>query len=95
MLITSRASEDWLGGIGRMAVGRLAWHEVAGYAGELLAPCPAAALQPGGALKVRPRTALEVTCPHEALISGTYLAERLMRVPARVARVPSRPPSCG
>jgi hypothetical protein len=43
VLITSRASEDWLGGI---AVGGLAWHAATGYAGELLAPCPAAALRP-------------------------------------------------
>ena len=45
MLITSRTSEDWLGGIRRIAVGGLASHEVTGYAGELLAPCPAAALR--------------------------------------------------
>jgi len=44
-LITSRTSEDWLGGIRRIAVGGLASHEAAGYAGELLAPCPAAALR--------------------------------------------------
>jgi hypothetical protein len=42
--ITSRTSEDWPGGIRRIAVG-LASHEAAGYAGELLAPCPAAALR--------------------------------------------------
>jgi len=45
VLITSRSSEDWLGGIRRIAVGGLASHEVTGYAGELLAPCPAAALR--------------------------------------------------
>ena len=38
MLITSRTGEDWLGGIRRIAVGGLASHEAAGYAGELLAP---------------------------------------------------------
>ena len=43
-LITSGTSEDWLGGIRRIAVGGLASHEATGYAGELLAPCPAAAL---------------------------------------------------
>jgi len=41
VLITGRTSEDWLGGIRRIAVGGLASHEAAGYAGELLAPCPA------------------------------------------------------
>ena len=46
MRITSRTSEDWPGGIGRIAVGGLASHEVTGYAGELLAPYPAAALRP-------------------------------------------------
>ena len=40
VLITSRASEDWLGGIRRIAVGGLNSHEVTGYAGELLAPYP-------------------------------------------------------
>lgn len=62
--ITSRTSEDWLGGIRRIAVGGLASHEATGYAGELLAPYPAAALRPGRARKVRRRTALELTCPH-------------------------------
>jgi len=38
VLITSRTSEDWLGGIRRIAVGGLASHEVTGYEGELLAP---------------------------------------------------------
>ena len=38
VLITSRTSEDWPGGIGRIAVGGLASHEATGYAGELLAP---------------------------------------------------------
>ena len=46
MLITGRISEDWPGGIRRITVGGLASHEAAGYAGELLAPCPAAALRP-------------------------------------------------
>jgi hypothetical protein len=41
----------------------LASHEVTGYAGELLAPCPAAALRPGRARWVRRRTALGVSCP--------------------------------
>jgi hypothetical protein len=36
VLITSRSSEDWLGGIRRIAVGGLASHEATGYAGELL-----------------------------------------------------------
>ena len=44
VLITSRTSEDWLGGIRRIAVGGLAWHEATGYAGEL-----AGALPGGGA----------------------------------------------
>ena len=64
VLITSRTSEDWPGGIRRIAVGGLASHEATGYAGELLAPRPAAALRPGRARKVRRRTALDVTCPH-------------------------------
>jgi hypothetical protein len=38
VLITSRTSEDWPGGIRRIAVGGLASHAAAGYAGELLAP---------------------------------------------------------
>ncbi len=63
-LITSRTSQDRLGGIRRIAVGGLASHEVTGYAAELLAPDPAAALRPGRARRVRRRTALEVTCPH-------------------------------
>ena len=63
MLITSRASEDWPGGIRRIAVGGLAWHEATGYAGELLAPCPVAALWPGRARRVRRRAALDVDCP--------------------------------
>ena len=50
-LITGRTSEDWLGGIRRIAVGGLALHGTAGYAGEFLAPCPAAALRPGRARK--------------------------------------------
>jgi hypothetical protein len=33
VLITSRTSEDWLGGIRRIAVGGLASHEVTWYAG--------------------------------------------------------------
>jgi hypothetical protein len=57
VLITSRTSEDWLGGIRRTAVGGLASHEATGYAGELLAPCPAAVLRPARARKVRRRTA--------------------------------------
>jgi hypothetical protein len=44
-------SADWLGGIRRIAVGGLALHGTAGYAGEFLAPCPAAALRPGRARK--------------------------------------------
>jgi tetratricopeptide (TPR) repeat protein len=42
VIITSRASEDWLGGIRHLAVGGLASHEAAEYAGGLLAPYPAA-----------------------------------------------------
>jgi hypothetical protein len=53
VLITSCTGEDWLGGIRRMAVGGLASHEAAGYAGELLALYPAAAIRPGRARKVR------------------------------------------
>ena len=63
VLITSRTSQDWLGGIRRIAVGGLASHEAAGYAGKCLAPCPAA-IRPRRARKVRRRTALEVTCPY-------------------------------
>ena len=95
VLITSRASEDWLGGIRRIAVGGLASHEVTGYEGELLAPCPAAALRPGRARKVRRRTALEVTCPHVGGHPWHLPGGPLMRLPARLARVPGRPPSCG
>ena len=57
VLITSHTSEDWPGGIRRIAAGGLALHGTAGYAGELLAPCPAAALRPGRVRKVRRRTA--------------------------------------
>jgi hypothetical protein len=57
VLITGRTGEDWLGGIRRIVVGGLASHEVTGYAGELLAPCPAAVLRPGRVRKVRRRTA--------------------------------------
>ena len=38
VLITSRTSEDWLGGIRRIAVGGLASHEAAGYAGNSWRP---------------------------------------------------------
>jgi hypothetical protein len=34
VLITSRTSEDWLGGIRRIALGGLASHEATGYAGN-------------------------------------------------------------
>jgi hypothetical protein len=57
VLITGRTSEDWPGGIRRNRAGGLASREAARYAGELLAPCPAAALRPGRARKVRRRTA--------------------------------------
>ena len=43
MIITSRTTEDWLGGIRRIPVGELAAHEAAEYAGYLLAPYPSAA----------------------------------------------------
>jgi tetratricopeptide (TPR) repeat protein len=42
VIITSRTSEDWLGGIRHITVGGLASYEAAEYAGELLAPYPAA-----------------------------------------------------
>jgi tetratricopeptide (TPR) repeat protein len=42
-LITSRTSEDWLGGIRRISVGGLVPAEAIEYAAELLAPYPAAA----------------------------------------------------
>jgi tetratricopeptide (TPR) repeat protein len=42
VIITSRAREDWLGSIRHLAVGGLAAHEAAEYAGDLLAPYPAA-----------------------------------------------------
>jgi hypothetical protein len=54
VLIASRTSEDWLGGIRRIAVGGLASHEAAGYAGELLAPYPAAALRAGASAEGSP-----------------------------------------
>ena len=57
VLIASRTSADWLGGIRRIAVGGLASHEVTGYAGELLAPYPAGS-EPssGGHLAAGPRS---------------------------------------
>jgi hypothetical protein len=42
VLITSRTPEEWLGGVRRVLVGGLAAHEAAEYAGDLLAPYPAA-----------------------------------------------------
>ncbi|HXL92093.1 MAG TPA: tetratricopeptide repeat protein [Streptosporangiaceae bacterium] len=42
VIITSRAREDWLGEIRRVGVGALAPDEAAEYAGNLLAPYPAA-----------------------------------------------------
>jgi len=48
VIITSRASEDWLGGVRRIAVGGLAVHEAAEYAEDLLAPYPAAQLRRAG-----------------------------------------------
>ena len=42
MIITSRAQEDWLGEVRRIAVGGLNRAEAAEYAGLLLAPFPAA-----------------------------------------------------
>jgi tetratricopeptide (TPR) repeat protein len=43
VIITSRTAEDWLGPVRRIAVGGLAHEEATQYAGQLLAPCPAAA----------------------------------------------------
>jgi tetratricopeptide (TPR) repeat protein len=43
VLITSRTAEDWLGPVRRISVGGLARDEAVQYAGELLAPYPAAA----------------------------------------------------
>ena len=43
VIITSRTAEDWLGPVRRIDVGGLARDEAAQYAGELLAPYPAAA----------------------------------------------------
>jgi tetratricopeptide (TPR) repeat protein len=43
LIITSRASEDWLGPVRRIRVGGLASEEAAEYAGDLLAPYPSAA----------------------------------------------------
>jgi len=43
VVITSRTAEDWLGPIRRIEVGGLAHEEAAEYAGQLLAPYPAAA----------------------------------------------------
>ena len=42
VIITSRTSEEWLGGVRRLAVGGLAAHDAAEYASDLLAPYPAA-----------------------------------------------------
>jgi tetratricopeptide (TPR) repeat protein len=42
VIITSRTQEDWLGEIRRIGVGALAPDEAAEYAGDLLAPYPAA-----------------------------------------------------
>ena len=77
---------------GGEGVRALAAHEITGYAGELLAPCPAAVLRPGRARKVRRRTAVEVTCPHVGGHLRHVPGGPLMRLPARVARVPGRPP---
>ena len=43
VVITSRTAEDWLGPLRRIEVGGLAADEAAQYAGQLLAPYPAAA----------------------------------------------------
>ncbi len=43
VIITSRTAEDWLGPVRRIEVGGLTREEAAQYAGELLAPYPAAA----------------------------------------------------
>jgi tetratricopeptide (TPR) repeat protein len=43
VIITSRTAEDWLGPLRRVEVGGLARDEAAQYAGQLLAPYPAAA----------------------------------------------------
>ena len=43
VVITSRTAEDWLGPVRRIEVGGLAPEEATQYAGELLAPYPAAA----------------------------------------------------
>ena len=43
VVITSRTPEDWLGPVRRISLGGLAREEAAQYAGELLAPYPAAA----------------------------------------------------
>jgi tetratricopeptide (TPR) repeat protein len=43
VLITSRTTEDWLGGVRRISVGGLAAHEAIEYADNLLAPYPSAA----------------------------------------------------
>jgi tetratricopeptide (TPR) repeat protein len=48
VIITSRTREDWLGDIRRIGVGALAPDEAAEYAGDLLAPYPAALPRRGG-----------------------------------------------
>ncbi len=79
VLIASRASEDWLGGIRRIAVGGLASHEVTGCAGNSW--CPARRRSGRGrARRVRRRTALEVRCPR----AGGHLGQ-LPGGPAHVA----------
>lgn len=47
VIITSRTPEGWLGDIRRIAIGGLAAHEAAEYAGYLLAPYPSAAPRRG------------------------------------------------
>ena len=68
VLITSRTSEDWLGEIRRITVGGLAVHEAAEYAGNLLAPYPAAA----------PRRARRVFGELMAWLDGHPLSMRLI-----------------
>jgi len=47
VIITSRTAEDWLGPLRRIGVGGLAREEATQYAGQLLAPYPAAAPRRG------------------------------------------------
>jgi hypothetical protein len=64
VLITSRTSEDWLGGIRRIAVGGLASQRSPGTRGKSWRPARRRCSGRDERGRVRRRTALDVTCPH-------------------------------